>query len=99
MRKQTKQRALLLLAGLLGLGLLLFAPKTTHATTSTTVINFQGKVVNADGTNVADGNYNFDFVLYDDPTLGSPSDGVHDKWHELTKSVAVKNGVFQTELG
>lgn len=55
--------------------------------------------MNADGTNVADGTYNFDFVLYDDATLGSPSDGVHDKWHELSKSVSVTAGVFQTELG
>src|SRR5438874_1495376 len=63
------------------------------------VINFQGKVVNADGTNVTNGTYNFDFVLYDDDTLGTPSDGLHDKWHELTKSTTVTNGVFQTELG
>ncbi len=63
------------------------------------LISFQGKVVNADGTNVTNGSYNFDFVLYDDATLGSPSDGVHDKWHELTKSVTVTNGVFQTNLG
>ena len=63
------------------------------------IISFQGKVVNADGTNVANGSYNFDFVLYDDASLGTPSDGVHDKWHELTKSVTVTNGVFQTNLG
>lgn len=66
------------------------------------IISFQGKVTNADGTNVSGScptNYSFDFVLYDDPTLGSPSDGVHDKWHELSKTVAVCNGVFQTNLG
>ncbi|MEK7600083.1 MAG: hypothetical protein AAB462_03565 [Patescibacteria group bacterium] len=63
------------------------------------IISFQGKVVNSDGTNVSNGTYNFDFVLYDSPTLGAPSDGVHDKWHELTKSVTVTNGVFQTNLG
>ncbi|MDB5163917.1 MAG: hypothetical protein JWS12_535 [Candidatus Saccharibacteria bacterium] len=63
------------------------------------LINFQGKVVNADGTNVANGSYNFDFVLFDDSSLGTPSDGVHDKWHELTKSTTVTNGVFQTNLG
>ena len=63
------------------------------------VISFQGKVVNADGTNVTSGSYNFDFVMYDDLSLGTPSDGVHDKWHELVKSVVVTNGVFQTNLG
>ncbi len=62
-------------------------------------ISFQGKVVNADGTNVTNGTYNFDFVMYSDVTLGTPSDGVYDKWHELTKSVTVTNGVFQTNLG
>ena len=35
------------------------------------IISFQGKVVNADGTNetgTCPTSYNFDFVLYDDPT-------------------------------
>jgi hypothetical protein len=63
------------------------------------LISFQGKVVNANGTNVSDGTYNFNFVLFDDPTLGTESDGVHDKWHELNKSVVVTSGVFQTNLG
>lgn len=63
------------------------------------VISFQGKVVNANGTNVADGTYSFNFVMFDDSALGSESDGVHDKWHELNKSVVVSSGVFQTNLG
>ena len=63
------------------------------------IVSFQGKVVNADGTNVINGFYNFDFVMYSDLTLGVPSDGVYDKWHELSKSVQVTNGVFQTNLG
>ncbi len=74
------------------------SPAPAHAT-NPTIISFQGKVVNSDGTNVTNGTYNFDFVMYDDASLGSPSDGVHDKWHELTKSVTVTNGVFQTNLG
>jgi hypothetical protein len=88
----------LLIAGLFLLPSLLFSNHTAYAT-NPSLISFQGKVVNADGTNVANNTYNFDFVLYDDPTLGTPSDGVHDKWHELTKSVTVTNGVFQTNLG
>ena len=63
------------------------------------IISFQGKVVNADGTNVTNGTYSFDFVMYDDPTLGTPNDGVRDKWRELGKSVTVTNGIFQTNLG
>ncbi|CAN5380327.1 hypothetical protein BH10PAT3_BH10PAT3_3070 [soil metagenome] len=71
----------------------------TASATNPALISFQGKVVNANGTNVTNGSYNFDFIMYSDPTLGSPSDGVYDKWHELTKSVTVTNGVFQTNLG
>ena len=71
----------------------------TATATNPNLISFQGKVVNANGTNVADGTYNFDFVMYDDVSLGTPSDGVHDKWHELSKSVTVTNGIFQTNLG
>ena len=88
----------LLAVGLFLVATLLFGSHTAYAT-NPSLISFQGKVVNADGTNVTNGTYNFDFVLYDDPTLGTPSDGVHDKWHELTKSVTVTNGVFQTNLG
>jgi hypothetical protein len=88
-------------SGLLGLAVLsaLCFQAQTATAANPNLISFQGKVVNADGTNVANGAYNFDFVLYDDPTLGTPSDGVHDKWHELTKSVTVTSGVFQTNLG
>lgn len=57
------------------------------------LISFQGKVVNADGTNVTNGSYNFDFILWDDLTAGT------NRWQELTKSVTVTNGVFQTYLG
>lgn len=98
MRKQTAKKLITLLFGLVLLGLFWNTAKPTYAA-GPNLINFQGKVVNADGTNVTNGAYNFDFVLYDDPSLGSPSDGVHDKWHELTKSVTVTNGVFQTNLG
>jgi hypothetical protein len=88
----------LMLTGVTSL-VLLAAPAEKAAATNPNLINFQGKVVNSDGTNVTDGNYNFSFVLFDDPTTGTESDGVHDKWHELSKSVTVTNGIFQTELG
>ena len=98
MRKQTFHKLLLVLGtGLLGF-LFIFGSKPVAAT-NPNLISFQGKVVNSDGTNVANGTYSFNFVLFDDPSLGSESDGVHDKWHELGKSVPVTNGVFQTELG
>lgn len=73
-------------------GLFAFHPKTSYAT-NPSVISFQGKVVNADGTNVTNGSYPFNFVLWDDPTVGT------NRWQELSKSVTVTNGVFQTNLG
>ncbi|MDO8241290.1 MAG: hypothetical protein Q7T51_04915, partial [Candidatus Moranbacteria bacterium] len=56
-------------------------------------INFQGKVTNSDGTNVATGNYNFNFRIY---TVSSGGAAV---WSELTKSLTVTDGIFQTNLG
>ncbi|MDB5185692.1 MAG: hypothetical protein JWL85_215 [Candidatus Saccharibacteria bacterium] len=86
------------LAVLLVIGATL-APAFRVSAANPQVINFQGKVVNANGTNVTDGSYSFSFVMFDDATLGSESDGSRDKWHELNKTVQVTNGVFQTYLG
>lgn len=55
-------------------------------------INFQGKLQNANGTNVTDGNYSVVFTLYDASSGGS------NLWDE-TQTVAVADGVFQVELG
>ncbi len=55
-------------------------------------INFQGKVSNANGTNVANGSYTFIFRLYNVSSAGSAL------WTE-TKSLTVTDGVFQTNLG
>ena len=43
-------------------------------------INFQGKVVNSDGTNVTDGNYDFVFRLY------KASSGGTSQWTETWNS-------------
>jgi hypothetical protein len=98
MRKYKLQKLLAVLSVIFALGALFFMSKPALAA-NPNLINFQGKVVNADGTNVTNGTYSFNFVLFDDPTAGTESDGVHDKWHELAKSVDVTNGTFQTELG
>ena len=64
-------------------------------------INFQGKVVNTDGTNVTNGSYNFLLCLYTTAspatacTAGANNDAV---WRE-SKSLTVTDGVFQTPLG
>lgn len=58
-----------------------------------TTMPFQGKVVNANGTNVADGNYSFTFKLY------SVASGGTSLWGETQTTVAVASGVFQVNLG
>lgn len=55
-------------------------------------ISFQGKVVNTNGTNVANGSYTFVFRLYDVDTGGTHI------WTE-SKSLTVTDGIFQTNLG
>lgn len=64
-------------------------------------INFQGKVVNTDGTNVANGSYNFLFCIY---TTSSPSTACtagadNDALWRESKSITVTDGIFQTNLG
>lgn len=56
-------------------------------------INFQGKVVNKDGTNVADGQYTFVFKLYDASSGGS------NPWTETQNNVQVTAGIFRVSLG
>ncbi len=61
-------------------------------------VNFQGKVVNADGTNVADGSYDFEFKLYNVGSGGTAA------WTETWDSancgqLDVADGTFQVELG
>lgn len=56
-------------------------------------VNFQGKVVNSDGTNVADGEYSFTFTLYDASSGGSTL------WTETQGTVQVTAGIFRVSLG
>ena len=55
-------------------------------------INFQGKITNPDGTNIANGSYSIVFSLYN---VGSAGTAL---WAE-TDSVTVTDGVFQVNLG
>lgn len=59
-------------------------------------INFQGKLVNSDGTNVANGAYTIKFSLYNHPELGDPTAGY--LWQE-TQTVTVVDGIFRVSLG
>ncbi len=77
-------------------GFLLFTSQVSAATGINKQINFQGKVVNADGTNVANGNYDFVFKLYSVDTAGTAI------WTETRtggNQVTVTDGVFQVNLG
>lgn len=55
-------------------------------------ISFQGKLVNTNGTNVADNDYSMTFRLYTVASAGSAT------WTE-TQTVTVADGVFQVYLG
>ncbi|MBP9697665.1 MAG: hypothetical protein KBD65_00510 [Candidatus Moranbacteria bacterium] len=59
-------------------------------------ISFQGKVVNDDGTNVANGNYDFVFKLY---TVSSAGTAVWTETRTGGNQVAVTDGIFQVNLG
>lgn len=64
------------------------------------MVSFQGKVVNSNGTNVADASYTFRFRVY----TSSGADATNTcsanscMWEE-SKSLTTVNGIFQTNLG
>jgi hypothetical protein len=93
MERAWLQRCLLLIAVVMTAFLAcVFALKPAYAANPTTM-SFQGKVVNADGTNVTDGTYSFVFKLY---TVSSAGSAI---WTETQGSVSVTSGVFQVNLG
>jgi|GEM_PF-4918074 len=60
-------------------------------------INFQGKLVNSSGLNVADGNYDITFYLYAASSGGSAL--WTEVWNTGTAQVPVQDGVFRVALG
>lgn len=103
MRQISKQTwlAVSLLAVVILSGLFLFGFNYAKAANPTT-INFQGKVVNSDGTNVTNGTYSFIFRIYNtaSPTMTTSCTSTAScLWQETQSSVTVTNGVFQVELG
>src|SRR5579872_5731460 len=69
-----------------------FVPPVDAAMGINNQINFQGKLVNSNGTNVADNTYTVVFSLY------NLSSGGTNIWTE-TDSVTTSAGVFQVALG
>lgn len=98
-RIQKYQRLLTLSIGLIIVALVSIYIQSDTVTAATGInrqINFQGKVVNSDGTNVADGSYNFEFKLYTVDTAGSAI------WTETRtggNQVTVQDGIFRVSLG
>jgi hypothetical protein len=71
-------------------------------------LNFEGKVVNSNGTNIPDGTYNMEFKVYQDGTNNGTGSAL--KWTEdylvagstgmpTTGGVTVSGGTFQVNLG
>lgn len=81
---------------------LLFGGNKPALAASPTTVNFQGKVVNSDGTNVSNGTYSFIFRIYNTssptPTAACSGDSTC-LFEETQSSVTVTNGTFQVELG
>ncbi|MEP7162243.1 MAG: hypothetical protein ABI747_00555, partial [Candidatus Moraniibacteriota bacterium] len=80
----------------LAVGFVGIAHKTFAATGINKQISFQGKVVNNDGTNVANGNYDFVFKIYSVSSAGSP---IWTETRTAGDQVAVTDGIFQVNLG
>lgn len=64
-------------------------------------INFQGKLVDQNGLNVADGTYSIRLRIYTDPSADAANTcgGNSCVWEETQSSVSVSNGIFQVALG
>jgi len=76
--------------------LLIFPTHTLAATGINKQINFQGKVVNSNGTNVANGNYDFVFSIY---TVASGGTAIWTESHTGGNQVTVTDGIFRVSLG
>ena len=92
------------LAGLLGLLLVvIFSPvlgsKANAAAGIYKTVNFQGKVVNTSGTNIADASYSFKFRIYSSAAADTASPCAATCLWEETKSLTTVNSIFQTNLG
>ena len=98
-RKHKFKLIFLLIIALLG-GFLPFS-SVLAATGINKQINFQGKVVNTDGTNVSNASYNFLFCIYNtaSPTTPCTSGADNDAIWRESKSLTTADGIFQTNLG
>lgn len=78
------------------IAVLCFSGTVRAATGINDQIHFQGKVVNADGTNVPDGAYDFVFAIY---TAASGTSAIWTESRTGGDQVAVTDGIFSLDLG
>lgn len=87
---------------LAGFWLLIVSPRLEAAPGINQQLNFQGRLLNANGSVVADGHYNMQFRVYQsgDGVLGGGDEVL--RWTETriqTNRVVVRNGYFSVNLG
>lgn len=96
-KKTKKSRIHLIFIGIIAIaGVFAMSPSVQAATGINKQINFQGRVVNADGTNVANGSYDFVFKIYSVDTGGT---AIWTETRTGSNQVTVTDGVFQVNLG
>ncbi len=80
-------------------GIFFMKPQTAHAGINHQ-INFQGKLTNPDGTNVANSTYSVRFRFYNDATADAANACSANSclWEE-TQSVSTTDGIFNVSLG
>jgi hypothetical protein len=76
-----------------------FTARTQAAAGIYKTINFQGKVVNTNGTNVPDASYTFKFRIYTSASGDTATPCANTCAWEESKSLTTVNGIFQTNLG
>jgi hypothetical protein len=97
-----KLKMFLLLLLLLGLGgSLAFSQKADAAAGTNQQLAFEGKVVAANGTNIADGTYNMEFKIYNGGTStgGGTLQWTEDELVSASQAVTVTSGTFEVNLG
>ncbi len=82
----------------------LITPSLRTSATVNRQINFQGKVVNSNGTNIADGTYNMQFKIYTggDGVVGGGDETLQwteERLRNNSQGVSITDGIFQVNLG
>ncbi len=97
LKRRCEKVSILLFAAAFALSAGFFiVPEVSAATGVNKQINFQGKVVNTDGTNVTNGDYDFVFNIY---SVDSGGTAIWTETRTGGNQVTVTDGIFQVNLG